>query len=172
MNILPEKQQPSTLQMKAFSLCLFCWSPALYTVLFDHAYRRLPRHQSTVWDRAQSLTETRAEIYLFDWGFSNLFYFLPCCLPPSVGAASCAAVVPHSPVSRGGSSCLAKICLLLGMFRKAAQPILSLLGLMVCVHWLPCRVMFQSGVLITQSYVNIERGSCVSGKGINAKMLF
>lgn len=36
----------------------------------------------------------------------NLFYFLPCCLPP-VGAASCvsdprSAVVPHSPVSRGG----------------------------------------------------------------------
>lgn len=164
MNILPEKHQPSTLQIKSFSLCLLFWSPALYTVLFDHAYHRLPRHQSTVWDRTQCSTETWAEIYLFDWGFSNLFYILP--LPP-MGAASCAsdprsAVVPHSPVSRGGSSCLAKICLLLGMSRKAAQPILSLLGLMVCVHWLPCSVMFQSGVLITQHCVNIKRGSCVS----------
>lgn len=166
MIILPEKHQPSTLQIKAFSLCLFFWSPTLYTVLFDHAYPRLPRHQSTVWARTQCPTETWAEIYLFDGGCSNLFYFLPCCLPP-VGAASCAsdprsAVLPHSPVSREGSSCLAKICLLLGMFRKAAQLILSFLGLMVCVHWLPCSVMFQSGVLITQRCVNIKRGSCVS----------
>lgn len=48
-------------------------------------------------------------------------------------------------LAEGGSSCFAKICLLLGMFRKAAQPMLSLLGLMVCVQWVPCSVMFQSG---------------------------
>lgn len=48
MIILPEKHQPSTLQIKAFSLCLYFWSPTLYTVLFDHAYHRRPRHQSTV----------------------------------------------------------------------------------------------------------------------------
>lgn len=165
MNIPPEKHQPSTLQIKAFSLCLFFWSPTLYTVLFDHACRRLPRHQSSVWDRARCPTETRAEIYLFDWGFSNLFSFLPCCLPP-VGAASCASaphsLVPPSPVSRGGSSCLAKICLLLGMFRKAAQPILSLLGFhgLCSSGALQCNV--SEWVLITQCYVNIKRGSCVS----------
>lgn len=77
----------------------------------------------------------------------SLIYFIFClavCIP--VGAASCAsdphsAVVPHSPVSREGSSCLAKICLLLGMFRKAAQLILSLLAVMVVfIGCLQCNV--------------------------------
>lgn len=84
LNTLPEIQQPSTLQIKSFSLCLFFWS-TLYTVSFDHAYRRLPRHQSTVWARTQCPTETWAEIYLFDWGLSDLIFcllFAPLGLPP------------------------------------------------------------------------------------------
>lgn len=103
-------------------------------------------------------------------GLSDLIFCLAV-FPPG-GCLLCIRSDPHSPLSTGGSSCLAEICLLLGMFRKAAQT-LSLLGLMVCVHWLPCSVMFQSGVLITQRCVNIKEAHVSQlGKGINAKMLF
>lgn len=65
---------PAHCKLKIFRSACF-WSSTLYTVLFDHTCCRLPRHQSTVWDRTQYPTVLLAR-YLPVWLKVICFYFI------------------------------------------------------------------------------------------------
>lgn len=136
---------PVRCKLKVFfppSACF--WSCTLYTVLFDHACRRLPRHQSTVWDRIEYPTVTLAR-YLPVWlGIIWFIFFSDSLFAPHRGCLLfIISVFNHGSLQprgeRGAPYILLKSASSWGMFRqclnhfprKATETTLSLLFLSI-----------------------------------------
>lgn len=114
--------RPAHRKLKAFHPDCF-WSRTLYTVLFDHACRRLPGHQSSVSDRTRYPTVILAWYLPVGLGIIWLFSDLPFaahggCLVRILSVFHHGSSQPGYP---GASWCPAEICLLLEAAQAVSQ---------------------------------------------------